>query len=179
VSTDYRIEFEKDTTIDELLSSTDLIELESKHADDQSMFVSMECLDGEGVWFHFDNRIITGFTRYGANYEAADDIADTIRNTLGVAVISEHEDDYYTAEDRFWFMCENLVEFFKDYFEVRKQAQEIHDHCMNARFLLEEGVQLNGHFESEWNDTDVARCGSYQSVEDNETYFFELLNPGE
>jgi hypothetical protein len=76
-------------------------------------------------------------------------------------------------------MCENLVEFFKDYFEVRKQAQEIHDHCMNARFLLEEGVQLNGHFESEWNDTDVARCGSYQSVEDNETYFFELLNPGE
>jgi hypothetical protein len=50
---------------------------------------------------------------------------------------------------------------------------------MNARFLLEEGVQLNGHFESEWNDTDVARCGSYQSVEDNETYFFELLNPGE
>ena len=172
MSTDYRIQFEKPTTIDELLSSTVLRGVDSKHADKNSMFVSMAMWASSGVWFYFDdNRVIKGFTRYGGNYEVAEQIVNEIEVALGVQVLNEHDDAFLTTYDRFWFMRECLFEFFTEYFEVRKEAQEIHDHCMNARFLLEDG-----DFQGKWDEN---QCGSYRSIEDNENYFFELLNPGE
>ena len=176
MSTDYRIHG-RDIKLDELLSSTQLVEIVTKDTTKTSKFITPD-EDGGGCWFCLnDDGVITGFTRFGGNYEAADFIQSAIEYQFKVRVPSEHDDDYWTDEDRFWFMCENLSEFFKDYFEVRQEAQEIHDHCMNARFLLDES---NTTFtiigDLEWDDT---QCGSHRSVEDNENYFFELLNPGE
>lgn len=180
MSTEYRIHG-RDIKLDELLSSTQLVEIVTKQTTKTDKFISPD-ENGGGCWFYLnDDGVITGFTRYGDNYEAAEFIQNAIEYKFKVDVPSEYDDDYYDEEDREEMinaeMWSHLSDFFEDYFEVRQEAQEIHDHCMNARFLLDESntkFTINGDLE--WDDT---QCGSHRSIEDNENYFFELLNPGE
>lgn len=174
MSTCYRIDFgstwnhNDGITLEQLLSSTRLVPSLNVKVEENSMFITTLNSESGGCWFYTnDDGVVNGFTRFGGNFDAAEEIISEIEELGDVRVISEYDDDWLTDEEKFEHMLVNLIDFFNDYFEIRKEAQEIHDHCMNARFLLEDG-----DFQGKW---DEAQCGSYRSTEDNENYFFELL----
>lgn len=104
MSTCYRIKFGNTwnrnmISITQLLSECKgLIEVDTTYADNKSMFVSTNNIEG-GCWFYFrENGFITGFTRYGGNYDSADAIINEIDKLGDVRVISEHEPDYHDYE---------------------------------------------------------------------------------
>ena len=109
----------RDIKLDELLSSTQLVEIVTKDTTKTSKFISPD-EDGGGCWFYLnDEGVITGFTRFGGNYEAADFIQSAIEYQFKVRVPSEHDDDYYTEEEREemknFFMFDYLSDFFAEW----------------------------------------------------------------
>ena len=76
MSTDYKIHG-RDIKLDELLSSTQLREIESRQTTKTDKFISPD--DYGGCWFYLnDDGVINGFTRYGigVNWEAAETIQE-------------------------------------------------------------------------------------------------------
>ena len=64
----------------------------------------------------------------------------------------------------------NVWAAINDYCYARKDLQELHDHLMNARFLLEDSSIAN------WlDDMHFGNTGSHISVEQNEDKVFGLL----
>lgn len=125
MSTDYKIHG-RDIKLDELLSSTQLFEIVTKDTTKTNKFISPN-EDGGGCWFYLnDEGVITGFTRFGGNYEAADFIQSVIHYEFNVDVPSEHDDDYYSEEEREemknFYMFEILSDFFADYADALKNS---------------------------------------------------------
>ena len=116
MSTNYRIHG-RDIKLDELLSSTQLVEIATKDTTKTDKFISPD-EDGGGCWFYLDDEgVITGFTRYGGNYEAAEFIQSAIKYKFKVNVPSEHDDDYYC-----YTQFDYLSDFFADYADALKNS---------------------------------------------------------
>ena len=98
MSTNYRIHG-RDIKLDELLSSTQLRELITDDTTKTKKFIT-PFVEG-GCWFYLDDDgTINGFTRYGGNFQAAELIQMMIIAKFDVRVACEHDDDYYTEEER-------------------------------------------------------------------------------
>jgi len=100
MSTDYRIHG-RDIKLDELLSSTQLVEIVTNQTTKTERLISPD--EDGGCWFYLDDDgVIQSFTRFGigANWEAAETIQELIENEFKVQVPSEHDDDYWTKEER-------------------------------------------------------------------------------